>query len=227
MTIYMEVGIVIILAAVIAAAAFIIIYQKKFIELQEREKQLKKEQEDLAHAQDVFRKEQEAKADLSKKTEKEIAIDLYVKFIELEGTFKKFQEGLDSIDDKTVGIKNYSEDLNKMQKDFSALNAKYSSGLQSIYDDMKESLEDIDCQIENSVERALSSEMASLSNRLEDVVTSNMPDSLDRYDVESAVESALRSQDYEIKSAVESAVSSALSSLELQLSFIQSKLDSM
>jgi chromosome segregation ATPase len=223
----MEVGIVIILAAVIAAAAFIIIYQKKFIELQEREKQLKKEQEDLAHAQDVFRKEQEAKADLSKKTEKEIAIDLYVKFIELEGTFKKFQEGLDSIDDKTVGIKNYSEDLNKMQKDFSALNAKYSSGLQSIYDDMKESLEDIDCQIENSVERALSSEMASLSNRLEDVVTSNMPDSLDRYDVESAVESALRSQDYEIKSAVESAVSSALSSLELQLSFIQSKLDSM
>jgi hypothetical protein len=223
----MEVGIVIILAAVIAAAAFIIIYQKKFIELQEREKQLKKEQEDLAHAQDVFRKEQEAKADLSKKTEKEIAIDLYVKFIELEGTFKKFQEGLDSIDDKTVGIKNYSEDLNKMQKDFSALNSKYSSGLQSIYDDMKESLEDIDCQIENSVERALSSEMASLSNRLEDVVTSNMPDSLDRYDVESAVESALRSQDYEIKSAVESAVSSALSSLELQLSFIQSKLDSM
>lgn len=154
--------------------------------------QLRKTQEDLKNAQILFQREKEAQADLSKKTEKEVAIDLFIKFIEMESTFDFMKNNLASIDSKLVGVKDYSEDLASMENELTGhLNAlktemmdmqkSYSSSLSSIYSDLKTSLANIESHVEGIVSSITEREMTNLSqsvnsklDQIENMVGSRM-----------------------------------------------------
>lgn len=136
--------------------------------------QLRKAQEDLKNAQILFQKEKEAKSDLSKKTEKDVAIDLFIKFIEMESTFDFMKNNLASIDSKLVGVKNYSEDLASMKDaltvhldslktEMADMQKSYSSSLSAIHSDLKTSLANIESHIEGLVSSITEREMSSLS----------------------------------------------------------------
>ncbi len=136
--------------------------------------QLRKAQEDLKNAQILFQREKEAKADLSKKTEKEVAIDLFIKFIEMESTFDFMKNNLASIDSKLVGVKNYSEDLASMKNELTAhldslktemidMQKSYSSSLSAIHSDLKTSLANIESHVEGIVSSITEREMSNLS----------------------------------------------------------------
>lgn len=136
--------------------------------------QLRKAQEDLKNAQILFQREKEAKADLSKKTEKEVAIDLFIKFIEMESTFDFMKNNLASIDSKLVGVKNYSEDLASMKNELTAhldslktemidMQKSYSSSLSAIHNDLKTSLANIESHVEGIVSSITEREMSNLS----------------------------------------------------------------
>lgn len=154
--------------------------------------QLRKTQEDLKNAQILFQREKEAQADLSKKTEKEVAIDLFIKFMEMESTFDFMKNNLASIDSKLVGVKDYSEDLASMENELTGhLNAlktemmdmqkSYSSSLSSIYSDLKISLANIESHVEGIVSSITEREMTNLSqsvnsklDQIENMVGSRM-----------------------------------------------------
>lgn len=136
--------------------------------------QLRKAQEDLKNAQILFQREKEAKADLSKKTEKEVAIDLFIKFIEMESTFDFMKNNLASIDSKLVGVKNYSEDLASMKNELAThldslktemmdMQKSYSSSLSAIHSDLKTSLANIESHVEGIVSSITEKEMSNLS----------------------------------------------------------------
>lgn len=269
------------------------------IGLASEQAQLRKAQEDLRNAQILFQKEKEAKADLTKKTEKEVAIDLFIKFIEMESTFDFMKNNLASIDSKLVGVKNYSEDLVSMKNELTVhldalktemvdMQKDYSSSLSAIYNDLKTSLANIESHIEGIVSSITEREMSNLSqnannklNQIENMVGSrmsvmtntisqrlanlstefeteiekNMPDIIDKEDVEKAIEnvfaqytiSDLDTHDVEnavrsvidssfslsysfedrIKSAVRDEISSSLSDIQSELSTLGYKLDNI
>lgn len=125
------IGLVVIIVVAVIIIIFITTIKRRVIELENdkqtldaekrnfafEHEQLKKAQDDLKNAQILFQKEKEAKNDLSKKTEKEVAIDLFIKFIEMESTFEYMKNNLASIDAKLVGVKNYSEDLASLKNE--------------------------------------------------------------------------------------------------------------
>ena len=175
--------------------------------------QLRKDQEDLKNAQILFQREKEAKADLSKKTEKEVAIDLFIKFIEMESTFGYMKNNLASIDSKLVGVKNYSNDLasmkselttylNSLKTEMTAIQKSYSTTLSTIHNDLKTSLANIESRVEGIVSSITGKEMADLSDRIDqrllnlssefgNEIEDNMPSMIDEDDIECAVRNVL------------------------------------
>lgn len=175
--------------------------------------QLRKDQEDLKNAQILFQREKEAKADLSKKTEKEVAIDLFIKFIEMESTFGYMKNNLASIDSKLVGVKNYSNDLasmeselttylNSLKTEMTAMQKSYSTTLSTIHNDLKTSLANIESHIEGIISSITGKEMADLSDRIDQRLSNlssefgkeiedNMPSTIDEDDVERVVRNVL------------------------------------
>lgn len=177
----------VIVVALIISAIFILKAKNKNTELENEkltlevekskfvyeQNQLKKEQEDLKNAQILFQKEKEAKGDLSNKTEKEVAIDLFIKFMEMESTFDYMKNNLASIDSKLVGVKNYSEDLvslkneltmhlNSLKNEMIDMQKSYSTTLYAMHNDLKISLSNIECRIEGIVSSITGKEMNNL-----------------------------------------------------------------
>ena len=91
--------------------------ENRFQSLQEEGRKLSQDRENLNNAMRLFKQQKEAHDSLSDKSEKDIAIDLYLKFIDLERTFMFFQNNLASVDAKLLGVKDYSNDLEKMRKE--------------------------------------------------------------------------------------------------------------
>ena len=83
---------------------------------QEKEK-LIQDADNLNNAMRLFKEQKEAHDNLNNKSEKDIAIDLYLKFLDLESTFTFFQTNLASIDAKLLGVKDYSNDLMLMKEE--------------------------------------------------------------------------------------------------------------
>lgn len=181
---------------VIAIATIIItifLYKKKMIALQEKEhmlkqriaktdEELKRRTIELENRILQFEKVQKLCEDLSKKTDREVLVEMHVK------TMRIF-EALNHIDQKLIEVKDYTEQ-------FANMDESVKNAIDIMEDSLKESLEDMYSTISDDI-----------SDNISDNITI-----LDERDVRSAVSDALDYDCYSFKNFLEETIRNVIRS---------------
>lgn len=164
------------------------------------EAELKRKIDEFNDKVTQFNKEQELRESLEGKSDREVIIEMHVKA-------ERITEAITNIEDKLVGVQDYSKKLESLENNLTQSVNQMQMELHSSFDDM-------DSTIRNTISENINS--------------------LDESDVRSACADAMNYDCYSFESDIESAVKSALSSeldskfsdLDWKLSNIESKLDS-
>ena len=175
------------------------------------EAELKRKTEEFNDKVTQFNKEQELRESLEGKSDREVIIEMHVKA-------ERITEAITNIEDKLVGVQDYSKKLESLENNLA----------QSV-NDLESSLEDS----VNQMQLELHSSFDDMDSTIRNAISENI-NSLDERDVRSACADAMNYDCYSFKSDIERAVQSALSSeldskfndLDWKLSSIESKLDS-
>jgi LPS O-antigen subunit length determinant protein (WzzB/FepE family) len=175
------------------------------------EAELKRKTDEFNDRVNQFNKEQELRENLNGKTDREVIIEMHVKA-------ERIADAITNIEDKLVGVRDYSQQLESLENNLT----------QSV-SDLESSLEDS----VNQMQAELHSSFDDMDSTIRNAISENM-NTLDESDVRSACADAMNYDCYSFKSDIESAVQSALSSeldsklsdLDWKLCNIESKLES-
>ena len=150
---------------------------------------LAEQQEDLNQRVERFTKEQALREDIGTKSDRDIIIEMHVKEMRILDT-------LSQINDKLIGVQDYSDQLEAIANNMTEV----VEGLQS---SLSRSVEELQSEVENT--------LGNLKSTIEETISKSVSN-LDEDDIRRAVSNALDYDCYSFKSDLESKVKEAVES---------------
>ncbi|MBQ0065190.1 MAG: hypothetical protein KBT48_05455 [Firmicutes bacterium] len=161
----------------------------------------------------VFLKSQEAKFNMEEMSEKEIAIELYSHFIQMENEFARYQRSLDKLDNKVANIKDYSDLMEGLtstvcdqfttyKDNLVSTNNAYVEKVSALQGDVNKTMDTLMTELEDLVQESANKTFANvnqdvqriLENTSEEVsqkVLQAMPESVSEQTIRSIVEETM------------------------------------
>ncbi|MDO4466767.1 MAG: hypothetical protein Q4C49_07135 [Bacillota bacterium] len=188
--------------------------------LEEKQKTLENQEELFHQERDIFNLEKKvflrskaARFELDEKSEKEIAIELYTHFVQMEAEFARYQRSLDSINQKLVGVKDYSEQMDSLtaavcdqftlyKDNLVSTNEQYIQMLQSLQRDVNRIMDTLMSEMEDMINESATKTFVSLNKDvhvlLENIaydissqVVTQMPKAIQKEEVQVALEQVI------------------------------------
>lgn len=191
-------------------------------EFEAKEEMFNQERDIFNLEKKVFLRSKAAKFEMDDKTEKEIAIELYTHFIQMESEFARYQRSLDSLDKKLIGVQDYSEQMDNLsaalcdqftlyKNNLVTTNEKYVETLENLQKDVNRIMDTLMSEMEDIVTESATKTFTSLnkdvhvlmentSNDVSQQILANMPKALQKEDVQIALEQVIN---YSVKARLE------------------------
>ena len=204
--------------------------EKDKIILKQGQEKLIRDNDSLNNAMRLFKQQKEAHENLNNKSEKDIAIDLYLKFIDLESTFTFFQTNLASVDSKLSGVKDYSEDLAAMKADLLKSNNIVIKQMSLNKDAVNAEMVDVKNAVIKELDNNKTEVINDLNNNRSEVIskiTNSQNQVLDTYSKASTEIQAIKNEMISLQKMYSEELKNILLSLKAFLSDVQTNIQNI